>query len=124
VPAGFTFTTTDDIAVRFPMTETLLADARTALSLMQHTIENEIFPEPTPVRARCADCESEFCGGILSRSLLMRAFPIRTSCLNAVVFPGEQLTGAINTDEPLVKITDCAQFGVDAFSLRRKLWIK
>lgn len=65
VPAGFIFITTDDVVFRFPMTEILLADARSVLATMQHSIEGEIFPEPTPVRARCADCEyRNFCGDV------------------------------------------------------------
>ena len=65
VPAGFIFITTDDVVFRFPMTDSLLAEARAAIQAFQHTIENEIFPEATTVRARCADCEyRNFCGDV------------------------------------------------------------
>ena len=65
VPAGFIFIITDDLVFRFEMTRALLDEARTALLSMQHTIETEQFPDPTPVRARCTDCEyRNFCGDV------------------------------------------------------------
>lgn len=65
VPAGFIFMTTDDIVFRFSMTDTLLAEARSALETMQRMIEKEVFPEPTDVRTRCSDCEyRNFCGDV------------------------------------------------------------
>ena len=65
VPAGFIFIITDDITLRFSMTETLLSEARSALAMMQSMIQNEAFPEPTPVRARCTDCEyRNFCADV------------------------------------------------------------
>jgi CRISPR-associated exonuclease Cas4 len=64
-PAGFIFITTDDVVFRFGMTASLLAEAQAAIEDMNRTIGNEIFPEPTPVRARCADCEyRNFCGDV------------------------------------------------------------
>ena len=65
VPAGFIFIITDDLAFRFPVTEPLLSESRSALAAMQNTIQHEIFPEPTPVRARCTDCEyRNFCADV------------------------------------------------------------
>ena len=65
VPAGFIFILTDDLTFRFPMSGSLLAEARSALTTMHETIEREIFPEPTPVRARCTDCEyRNFCADV------------------------------------------------------------
>src|SRR5881397_2176943 len=63
VPAGFIFIITDDITFRFPITDALLSEVRVSLSTMHDSIEREIFPEPTAVRARCTDCEyRNFCG--------------------------------------------------------------
>ena len=65
VPAGFIFLIVEDVTFRFPMTAALLSEARAALSTMQDSIEREIFPDPTPVRARCPDCEyRNFCGDV------------------------------------------------------------
>ena len=65
VPAGFIFLIVEDVTFRFPMTAELLSEARAALSAMQDSIEREIFPEPTAVRARCADCEyRNFCADV------------------------------------------------------------
>ena len=65
VPAGFIFIIADDVTFRFPMTENLLLEARSALTTMQDMIEREIFPDPTPVRARCTDCEyRNFCADV------------------------------------------------------------
>jgi CRISPR-associated exonuclease Cas4 len=65
VPAGFIFITTDDVTFRFAMSEALFAEARSALSAMQAMIQQELFPEPTLVRARCSDCEyRNFCGDV------------------------------------------------------------
>jgi CRISPR-associated endonuclease Cas2 len=55
----------EDVTFRFPMTAELLSEARAALSAMQDSIGREIFPDPTPVRARCPDCEyRNFCGDV------------------------------------------------------------
>src|SRR5438128_49001 len=51
VPAGFIFIITDDVTFRFPMTESLLSEARADLLTMHNMIQHETFPEPTPVRA-------------------------------------------------------------------------
>ena len=65
VPAGFIFIITDDVTFRFPMTETLLAEARSSLATMQGMIQHETFPDATPVRARCTDCEyRNFCADV------------------------------------------------------------
>ena len=65
VPTGFIFIIADDVTFRFPMTETLLAEARSALIAMQDMIQHESFPEPTPVRARCTDWEyRNFCADV------------------------------------------------------------
>src|SRR5207302_11288882 len=65
VPAGFIFIITDDTTFRFPMSDSLLSEARSALQSINHMIELETFPEPTPVRARCTDCEyRNFCGDV------------------------------------------------------------
>ena len=65
VPAGFIFIITDDTTFRFPMSDSLLSEARSALQSINHMIELETFPEPTPVRARCIDCEyRNFCGDV------------------------------------------------------------
>jgi CRISPR/Cas system-associated exonuclease Cas4 (RecB family) len=62
VPAGFIFIITDDVTFRFAMTQPLLSEARSALAAMSETISCELFPDPTPVRTRCVDCEYEnFC---------------------------------------------------------------
>ena len=65
VPAGFIFIITEDVTLRFAMTDALLSEARSALSAMQGMIQHEVFPAPTPVRARCTDCEyRNFCGDV------------------------------------------------------------
>jgi len=65
VPAGFIFIVTDDITFRFPMTESLLTEARSALLTMHEMIGRELFPDPTPARARCDDCEyRNFCADV------------------------------------------------------------
>jgi CRISPR-associated exonuclease Cas4 len=65
IPAGFIFIITDDVAFRFPMTDALLLEARSALTTMQRSIEREEFPAPTTVRARCTDCEyRNFCADV------------------------------------------------------------
>jgi len=65
VPAGFIFLTINDAVVRFAMTSDLLAEARSALRNLQSMITNEAFPDATPVRARCTDCEyRNFCGDV------------------------------------------------------------
>jgi len=65
VPAGFIFLTINDALVRFAMTSDLLAEARSALRSLQSMITNEEFPDATPVRARCTDCEyRNFCGDV------------------------------------------------------------
>lgn len=65
VPAGFIFIIPDDLTFRFPMTETLLSEARSTLTAMREMIEHETFPEATPVRARCTDCEyRNFCADV------------------------------------------------------------
>ena len=47
------------------MSDSLLSEARSALQSINHMIELETFPEPTPVRARCTDCEyRNFCGDV------------------------------------------------------------
>ena len=56
---------TDDVTFRFPMTAGLLSEARAALLVMQDSIERELFPEPTSLRARCTDCEyRNFCADV------------------------------------------------------------
>lgn len=57
VPAGFIFIIAADLVFRFPMTNSLLSEARSALTTMRDMIAHETFPEPTPVCARCTDCE-------------------------------------------------------------------
>jgi CRISPR-associated exonuclease Cas4 len=65
VPAGFIFIITDDVTFRFAMTRDLLAEARSALAAMYTMITQETFPDPTHVRARCADCEyRNFCADV------------------------------------------------------------
>jgi|SRR5579883_924437 len=65
VPAGFIFIITDDLTFRFAMTDGLLTDARSALATMRNMAEHESFPDPTPVRARCTDCEyRNFCADV------------------------------------------------------------
>src|SRR3989475_12153450 len=65
VPAGFLFPTIHDAVVRLGMTPALLAEARSALRNLQSMIPNEAFPDATPVRARCTDCEyRNFCGDV------------------------------------------------------------
>jgi CRISPR/Cas system-associated exonuclease Cas4 (RecB family) len=65
VPAGFIFIITDDLTFRIAMTESLLAEARTVLARMHDMVVHESFPDPTPVRARCTDCEyRNFCADV------------------------------------------------------------
>lgn len=65
VPAGFIFIITDDLTFRFAMTEALLDEARAALESMDAMIARELFPDPTPVRSRCTDCEyRNFCADV------------------------------------------------------------
>ena len=65
VPAGFIFIIPDDVTFRFPMTDSLLAESRAALETMQRTIDGEVFPEPTPARSLCTDCEyRNFCADV------------------------------------------------------------
>ena len=47
------------------MTAGLLSEARAALLVMQDSIERELFPEPTSLRAGCTDCEyRNFCADV------------------------------------------------------------
>jgi len=65
VPAAFIFIISDDVTFRFAMTDDLLDEAHGALVAMHRMIAQETFPDPTPVRARCADCEyRNFCADI------------------------------------------------------------
>ena len=65
VPAAFIFIITDDVTFRFPMMKNLLSEARSALAAMHDIIARETFPDPTPVRARCTDCEyRNFCADV------------------------------------------------------------
>ena len=65
VPAGFIFIVTDDVTFRFAMTDPLLTEARSALTVMHAMIQHETFPDPTSVRARCTDCEyRNFCADV------------------------------------------------------------
>ena len=64
-PAGFIFIITDNLTFRFPMTDALLAEARSSLAAMQSMIQHEELPDPTPVRGRCTDCEyRNFCADV------------------------------------------------------------
>jgi CRISPR/Cas system-associated exonuclease Cas4 (RecB family) len=50
---------------RFKMTDLLLDEAKTSIQTMSEIITLERFPDPTPVRARCTDCEyRNFCGDV------------------------------------------------------------
>ena len=65
VPAGFIFLTLNDEIVGIPMTPVLMSEARSALRELAMMIEHEQFPEPTPIRNRCTDCEyRNFCGDV------------------------------------------------------------
>lgn len=48
-----------------PITEELRKAVRTALCQMRTVLKTQEFPSPTPVRARCTNCEFQhFCGDI------------------------------------------------------------
>ena len=50
---------------RYACTLSIAEGDNAALATMRDTIQRELFPEPTPVRARSADCEyRNFCADV------------------------------------------------------------
>jgi CRISPR-associated exonuclease Cas4 len=65
VPAGFIHRVPDDEVFRIELADALKAEVRRAIGEMATMVEMERFPEPTPVRERCQECEyRNFCGDV------------------------------------------------------------
>jgi CRISPR-associated exonuclease Cas4 len=65
VPATFVFLTIVDAVVRVPMTVELREEVHSGLADLQRMLRTETFPNPTPMRARCTDCEyRNFCADV------------------------------------------------------------
>lgn len=65
VPAGFIYRVPRDDVVVVPMTEELRAETRRCIGEIRTMIGAERMPPPTPVRARCTDCEyRNYCGDV------------------------------------------------------------
>ncbi|HEV2499340.1 MAG TPA: CRISPR-associated protein Cas4 [Terriglobia bacterium] len=64
-PAGFIYITPSNQVLRINVTEGLKDLVRKRLAEIRSMIREAILPEPTPVRARCEECEfRNYCGDI------------------------------------------------------------
>lgn len=65
VPAAFIYIAPRNQLVRVRVTDGLRDLIRTRLRQIREMIREQILPEPTPVRARCEDCEfRNYCGDV------------------------------------------------------------
>ena len=65
VPMAFVYLTPSDQLVRINVTARLKGLVLARLASIRQMVEEAILPEPTPVRARCQECEfRNYCGDI------------------------------------------------------------
>ncbi len=65
VPRGFIYRVPDGEVFPVELTEELLAEVAASLDAIRTMLGDERFPDPTPVRARCEECEyRNFCGDV------------------------------------------------------------
>ncbi len=64
-PMAFVYLTPNDQLIRINVTDRLKALVLTRLASIRQMVQEGILPEPTPVRARCEECEfRNYCGDI------------------------------------------------------------
>jgi CRISPR-associated exonuclease Cas4 len=64
-PAAFVYLTPSDQLIRINVTDRLKALVLGRLASIRQMVQEGILPEPTPVRARCEECEfRNYCGDI------------------------------------------------------------
>jgi len=64
-PAAFVYLTPSDQLIRINVTDRLKALVLARLASIRQMVQEGILPEPTPVRARCEECEfRNYCGDI------------------------------------------------------------
>lgn len=64
-PAAFVYLTPSDQLIRINVTERLKELVLTRISSIRRMVREGILPEPTPLRARCEECEfRNYCGDI------------------------------------------------------------
>jgi len=64
-PAAFVYLTPSDQLIRINVTDRLKALVLARLGSIRQMVQEGILPEPTPVRARCEECEfRNYCGDI------------------------------------------------------------
>ena len=65
VEVAFLYRIPDNRLFTIPITEELRSRVRAALVGIRETGDRQLFPEPTPVRGRCAECEyANYCPDI------------------------------------------------------------
>jgi len=65
VPAGFIYLAPSNQLVRVNITPGLITRVRRAMTDIRSMIQEAILPDPTPVRARCEECEfRNYCGDV------------------------------------------------------------
>ncbi len=65
VPAGFIYLAPRNQLVRVNITPGLIARVRQTMIDIRSMIQEAILPDPTPVRARCEECEfRNYCGDV------------------------------------------------------------
>jgi CRISPR-associated exonuclease Cas4 len=65
VPMAFVYLTPSDHLIRINVTDGLKGLVRAQLASIRKMVQEGILPEPTPVRARCEECEfRNYCGDI------------------------------------------------------------
>lgn len=65
VTRGFIYVTPRDEVAEIPLTPELKTETRQMLETMRTMIRHERMPDPTPVRARCEECEyRNYCGDV------------------------------------------------------------
>jgi len=64
-PAAFVYLTPSDQLIRINVTERLKEVVLGRIASIRQMVREELLPEPTPVRARCEECEfRNYCGDI------------------------------------------------------------
>lgn len=64
-PMAFVYLTPSDQLIRINVTDRLKALIHGQLASIRRMIQEAMLPEPTPVRARCEECEfRNYCGDI------------------------------------------------------------
>jgi CRISPR-associated exonuclease Cas4 len=65
VEVGFVYRIPDNRVYTILITEDLRSRVRAAIGGINEIVDHQLFPEPTPVRARCVECEyANFCSDI------------------------------------------------------------